>query len=860
MSVKATLLAPLSGPLVPLEDVPDAVFARKLVGDGVSVDPETSCLRAPCGARVQLVHSAGHAVNLVTDAGIEVILHVGLDTVELKGEGFLPRIKAGDQVQAGDPLIDFAADYVATHAKSLLTQIIVPACDRVLGVVSRRGRVEAGRDVILELSLAPDEALRGLVVSEAQEPNQDSLVSEPIVVPLATGLHARPAATLAHLAKGFRSRLRLLRGGKFANAKSVTAIMGLDVGAGDAVSVEATGPDAPEALAALVTLLTSGLGEEGEAVARAAGVGTARPRTALAAPPKPASPATPRSADKNLLLGVSAAPGLAVGRIFQLRRDQIAVAETGVGPHEERQRLTHALEQARLQLEALQSRLRAEADPGKAAIFAAHAEIVDDPDLLELAEAAIASGKSAGAAWRDAVTTHADRLASSRQELLAARADDLRDVGRRVLRLLAGAEPAGGAAVPEQAILVAEDLGPSEAAGLDRTRVLGFCTVTGGATSHVAILARSLGIPAVAGIEARALEIPDDTTALLDGARGTLRLHPSDDEVSAMRARQERLATRNRAHAAAALEPAVTRDGRRVEVAANVGDLADAERAVALGAESVGLLRSEFLFLDRTSAPDEEEQFATYGAIAKTLGPERTLIIRTLDVGGDKPLPYLPLPREENPFLGVRGLRLLLDHADVLRTQVRAILRAAASGRVAVMLPMVATLDEWRAAKALIEEERERLGVAPVPLGIMVEVPSAALMADAFAREVDFFSVGTNDLTQYTLAMDRGHPKLAPFVDALHPAVLRLIAQTTQAAEKNGRMVGVCGGLASDLQAVPVLVGLGVTELSVSVPQIPAVKARIRELSFAECRALAEKALDAATAAEVRALLVGVDE
>jgi phosphocarrier protein FPr len=553
---------------------------------------------------------------------------------------------------------------------------------------------------------------------------------------------------------------------------------------------------------------------------------------------------------------VPASPGLAVGEVFQLRRQEIAVAEEGAGANAERQRLDRALEQGRLQLEALEARLRGEADPAKAAIFAAHSELLEDPDLLEAAQRAIEAGRSAAAAWRDAVDEHARRLAGSRNELLAARANDLRDLGRRVLRLLAGEAQAEAApAFPPRAILIAEDLAPSETAGLDRGRVLGFCTVAGGATSHVAILARSLDIPALAGIEPRALELPDGTPVVLDGTQGTLRLRPGQDEMTAIRARQERLAARRRADAAAAHQPALTRDGARIEVAANVGGVSDARHAVALGAEGVGLLRSEFLFLGRASAPSEDEQHEVYAAIARTLGPERPLVVRTLDVGGDKPLAYLPLPREENPFLGVRGLRLQLERPELLRTQLRAILRASSQGRLSVMLPMVATLAEFRAAKAILEQERERVGARPLPLGIMIEVPAAALLADAFAREADFFSIGTNDLTQYVLAMDRGHPGLAAGVDGLEPSVLRLIGQAARAGRQQGRWVGVCGGLAGDAQAVPILLGLGVTELSVSVPTIPAIKARVRELDLAACQALAERALAAGSAAEVRALL-----
>jgi phosphocarrier protein FPr len=330
----------------------------------------------------------------------------------------------------------------------------------------------------------------------------------------------------------------------------------------------------------------------------------------------------------------------------------------------------------------------------------------------------------------------------------------------------------------------------------------------------------------------------------------------SEDDVARIRRHQERNAARRAEELAHADEPAITTDGHRVEVVANIGGLEDVREAVRKGAEGVGLLRSEFVFLGRARAPSEDEQAEVYTAIAKALTPGQPLVIRTLDVGGDKPLPYLPIPPEENPFLGERGIRIGLDRPEVLRTQFRAILRAVDAGaKINVMLPMVATLEEFRKAKAIFEEERAALGVAPVPLGIMVEVPSVAVMAARFAAEADFFSVGTNDLTQYTLAMDRGHPRLAPQVDGLHPAVLGLIAQAVTAAHAAGRWVGVCGGIASDPQAVPVLIGLGVDELSVSVPAIPSVKAQARSLSLAQCQEVAARAVAEDSAAAVRALV-----
>jgi phosphoenolpyruvate-protein phosphotransferase len=413
--------------------------------------------------------------------------------------------------------------------------------------------------------------------------------------------------------------------------------------------------------------------------------------------------------------------------------------------------------------------------------------------------------------------------------------------------------------IPADSILIAEEMSPSDTAKLDPARVLGFATVGGGATSHVAILARSLDIPAVAGIEPRALDLPNGTQAILDGGTGRMRIDPDPSEVDIILTLKHKLAEKKQADLAAAHEPAITTDGHRVEVVANIGGIEDAKQSLPLGGEGVGLLRSEFLYLERRTAPTEDEQTRIYTDIAAVLGG-LPLTIRTLDVGGDKPLPYLPMPREENPFLGIRGVRIGLERPEILRTQVRAILRASATPntKLRMMFPMIATIDEIRSVKGLVDEERAKVPDAgDVELGIMVEVPSTAVMARQFAKEVAFFSIGTNDLTQYTLAMDRGHPKLGAKADAMNPAVLQLIKQTVDGAHAEGKWVGVCGGIASDPQAVAILVGIGVDELSVSVPAIPAVKAAVRERSLADCRALAEQALACDTSAEVRTLVPG---
>ncbi len=846
-----TLMAPLTGVVVPIETVPDPVFAQKMVGEGISIDPISATLVAPCDGEVAQVHTSGHAVAVRSDGGAEVLMHIGLDTVSMQGEGFQTLVKLGQRVAVGDPLVRFDMDLIARSAKSLLTQVVITNSDRLASFEPASGLVEAGKDALATLTLAE-------AGEEEGGGGDESAVSAGIVVLNPTGLHARPTANLVAIAKRYDSQILLKRGDDQANGKSVIAIMGMAVAYGDKVQVIAHGADAASAVAELEQAIADGLGEDVSAGPPPKRAETGAEAAPVPEPPAPVEPAAPRSGDPNLLLGVAASPGLGVGQVLQIRREDIHVTEDAPDKHLERRRLNKAIDRSLVELQALQSRLEEDGAPDKAAIFVAHQELLSDPELLDLATSAIDKGKSAAYAWRRAYNSFADQLAGLSNEILAGRANDVRDVGQRVLEELTG-QKAERAEIPEGTILIAEDLTPSDTATMDRTKVAGFATTGGGSTSHVAILARSLDIPAIAGIEARALDLADGTRVILDGTRGTLRTGVTEEEVTRIRERQVRIAERRAREQAHAHEPAATTDGRRVDVVANIGGLKDAQDAAVKGAEGVGLLRSEFLFMGRDSAPTEDEQAQIYIDIAREM-PGKPLVIRTLDVGGDKPLSYLPIAPEENPFLGLRGVRVGLDRPDILRTQARAILRAVDAGaQIHVMFPMIATLQDYRRAREIFEAERAKLGVAQVPLGVMVEVPSVAVMAEQFAREVDFFSVGTNDLTQYTLAMDRGHPMLAPQIDALNPAVLALIGRAAEAAHKFDRWIGICGGVASDPQAVPILIGLGVDELSCSVPAVPSVKAQVRAYSLDACRDLAGSALRKGTAAEVRDL-VPLDE
>jgi phosphocarrier protein FPr/phosphocarrier protein len=437
---------------------------------------------------------------------------------------------------------------------------------------------------------------------------------------------------------------------------------------------------------------------------------------------------------------------------------------------------------------------------------------------------------------------------------LIERASDLADIDRRVLLHLLG-ESDGSRALPEDAILVADDLLPSQLTGLNRDHVAGICLAGGGPTSHVSIMAASMGIPALVAVGPDALRIPERAAIILDCEVGAALVHPSPEELREAAetvAKRRRRSEENRKLAQADCR---TADGVRIQVMANLGALADVAPALANGAEGCGLLRSEFLFIDRPTAPDENEQFAQYQSIASAL-EGRPLVIRTLDAGGDKDLPYINLPRSDNPALGLRGVRMSFWQPDLLRAQLRAILRVRPVGQCAILLPMIATLGDLRTVRAMLDEEKARLKVsAEVPLGIMVEVPSAALISEQLAAEADFLSVGTNDLTQYTFAMDRTSAPLAKYLDPFHPAILHLIAATARGAERHRRWVGVCGGLASQPLAAPLLIGLGATELSV-IPQVVArIKALVHGLTMADCREAARHALTLESGEAVRDFL-----
>ncbi|GAA3527831.1 hypothetical protein GCM10022394_03730 [Zobellella aerophila] len=717
-----------------------------------------------------------------------------------------------------------------------------------------------------------DAAIKGMVaavesglgedtVAPAAEPVQSAAQSDPqsvtpalaanerlVTVRNAHGLHARPGAMLVQTAKIYEAdiQLRNLDGdGHSVSAKSLMKVISLGVKAGHQLVFKAEGVDAEQALAGLVEAVESGLGEEISTLAAPA----AQEQVAVETGSQPEMHQVHDIAANTELQGVAASPGTAIGPVFveaAMVFDYLQHADDAAA---EQEKLNAAIRQAD---ESLAASVAEATQTQAKEIMAMHRELLDDPSLAEGAVERIRQGQSAPAAWWSEIDSAATLQAANPDTLLAERAADIRDIGRRVMAILCNTPLLEKPAKPY--IWVAEDIGPSDVVNMDPDKVLGMVTAGGGASSHSAILARSLGIPALVGMGGGVMTLAQDTQVILDGEAGTLWVAPEQTALEQARARQQQERELAEKAWASRDQHATTRDQHRVEVCANLGDTAKAVEAVDAGAEGVGLLRTEFVFMAQSSAPDLASQITEYKKAIDALDG-RPLVARTLDVGGDKPLPYWPVPKEENPFLGVRGIRLCMKKPELLETQLRALLTAAGNQPIRIMFPMVADWSEWRWAKQMFDRVQAEVQAKDVQLGIMIEVPSAALNAHVFAEEADFFSIGTNDLTQYTLAVDRGNGELASLSDGLNPAVLRLIKMTVDAAHAKGKWVGVCGELGSDPKALPVLLGLGVDELSVSLKRVPLVKAQVREWSLSRCRELAEQALVAQDAESVRGLV-----
>jgi phosphotransferase system enzyme I (PtsI) len=550
------------------------------------------------------------------------------------------------------------------------------------------------------------------------------------------------------------------------------------------------------------------------------------------------------------LSGIAASPGIAIAKAFRLNNAHYEPAPDKVADvHIEMARFRHAVEEAKQELEQIKAMTEKRMGSAKAEIFEAHLLLLEDPDLIDaIIENIENEGVNAPYALHEVANSFIEVLSSMDNELLRERAADVRDVSGRIMSRLHGVSYGAVSAINEPCVLIAEDLTPSDTAQLNLDYVLGFVTEAGSRTSHSAIMARSLELPAIVGAGAAAAVIENGSMIVIDAIEGTVFIDPTAAELEAFQARKAAYDQRRNELRKLIDQPTLTQDGHRVELAANIGSVEDLQKVHANGAEGIGLFRTEFLYMGRSTLPSEEEQFQVYKHVLERMA-NKPVVIRTLDIGGDKELPYMKLPVESNPFLGLRAVRLCLSKQDLFRTQLRALLRASSYGQLKIMFPMIAVSEELREAKRLLQEEKEKLVQEGIPVsetievGIMIEVPAAALAADFLAKEVDFFSIGTNDLIQYTMAADRMNENVSYLYQPCHPSILRLIRMVIQAAKKEGKWVGMCGEMAGDETAIPILLGMGLHEFSMSASSILPARALIKQTSHCEWAGYIEQIL-----------------
>ena len=799
-----------------------------------------------------------HGAALGTDAPA---IMAAIEEVGAAGGGVLVLLDLGSAVMSAELALDLLdpawREKVVLCPAPLVEGAIAAAAQSSIGATLAEVRAEAEgalRQKVEQLGGSPlPEQGQTIPPAHDREPSSPPPLGATFRIENVHGLHARPAMRIVQTAARFASVVEiqnLRTGAPPASARSLVAINCLDARLGDSVRVTARGADAAEALRALDSLHAEQFGDQPENI--------------------PAGredhgnePTAPDLANDRFPSGRPLSEGVAFGALFFARSQAPELPPPGpVQPEVELARLRDALVSVRRQLEEDAAAVSTRFGRENAAILEAHRMLADDPALVDLAASFIRNdGLPAPHAWQQASRSAAEAYRQLEQPFLRERARDVEDLSLRVLRELGAVAPAKLDLPDTACILAVPTLLPSEIAALDLEKVQGILAESIGPTSHAAILLRGAGVPVVDGVDLARLHrsVAPGAAAALDGATGEVWIEPDEATRRALDARRQQ----SNALAPSSDDgrpplPLHTRDGRRVELAANVTTAAEAVAAARNGAEAIGLLRTELLFFDRLEPPTEDEQTDALRRIAAALPAQAPVTVRTFDIGGDKPVPFLPVPPETNPFLGVRGLRLALRRRDLFLVHLRAILRAAHGYRFRVMFPMVTEVEEIRDARALLHEAHAQLtraGTAhawPLETGMMVEVPAAALNARAFAPEVDFFSIGTNDLTQYTLAAERGHPQLVGYADALHPAVLRLVAHVAAVAARAGKWTGVCGEAAADPVAAGLLIGLGVQELSVGVGTLGRLRKSVGESSYEQNRRRARQCLRARSSAEVR--------
>lgn len=818
------LYSPITGNLIDLSKVPDEAFAQKMLGDGIAIEPKENFIYAPTDATVKTLHKCLHAIVLEKD-GFEILIHIGIDSVSLKGQRFKAYVQDGDKVIQGQKLIEFDKDFLAQYTTSNIVVMVIASPLDVNLNKHASGEVNLTTKV-LEVSDKQTSQANRTVTSDY------TVFTEEFTVSNKTGLHARPAGEVAAMAQNFNDTdVFILKNNRQANAKSVVEILGLSIDCGDKIQIKSRGINADKASAEIKRFIQGEL------------------KNNIIVDNILENPADVNKVGEIKIKGIGILDGLSIGKAYIAKDLQFKLEEKSTLPPEEElakfltslQRVKNALDKERHSVYGQKDREE---------ILLAHITILEDPFLIQETRQSIAKGYSAAYSFSTAVKRAIDVLRNTGNEILRSRIADFIDLESRILTDLTG-ENYGLPNFKEDTILIIRELLSHHLREINE-HVTGIVMAEGSSLSHVSIMLKTLGIPTIIGAGPAVLEIQDGKDIILDSKLGNIIVNPAD--IKEVKKRVEALKINRQKNLLHAFEAAKTKDGTEIIVSGNIGTIDQAKQSAEQGAQGIGLVRTEFLFANAKKAPSEDEQYEIYQRITD-LQNGNPVIIRTLDVGADKPIPFIPQIHEDNPILGRRGIRTSFADVDLLKTQLRAIMRVKPYGIARIMLPMITFIEEIQTVKRFVKEEQEKLGIDKVSLGMMMEVPAAAIMAKEFAKEADFFSIGTNDLTQYTLALDRSHPTLNFLSDSLNPAILRMVDNIVKGAKTGNIPVGVCGAVASEPAGAILLIGLGIRALSVVPSAVADIKALIRKLDIKKCEEVAHKALNFTSVAEVRSLV-----
>jgi phosphoenolpyruvate-protein phosphotransferase len=813
---------PLNGILYDITKTPDEAFAMKVLGDGVAVDPLSNKIYAPVSGRVKFIYRTKHAI-IISSNSIDVLIHIGLETVKLNGVGFSLSVKEGDSVKCGDVIGEFDIDYVATNSKSLISPVIVLDLDPEKFKIKTNISETTDFNVPIFEIIATNE-----IILNQKKMAENLLISDEIIVLNPQGIHARPASQIASKVKELKSDVYIEKDGAQINAKSIVEILGLAINQNDKIRIKSSSKEAID----IITSLIIGIKEDKlESVANLDISYLAK-------------------VEDNKYYGVFAVEGLAIGKFCYKKDIKFTFTENCDDYNLELDKLVEIYDLAK---NNIKNEIKNLTHGDMQSILSSHLELLDDPVIYEHIVNVIKENKTIAFAISKVLDEQCEKISKLNSKLIVERQSDLKDIKKRLLLLLDSTQILSQN-YDEKTILVAEDFTPSEIISLNKN-IVGLVSVKGGTTSHVSILAKSLDIPLLIGVSPSILTLNINDISILSTKNNYLNVKPSLEELSEIKKEIELIKTTREKSLSLANEEAITLDFVKINCLGNIANLVEAEQLHINGADGVGLFRTEFVFIDKDNAPSFEDQLCIYKEIIAKSKPNYPFVIRTLDIGGDKKLSYLNNFKEYNPVLGVRGIRLCLYYKDLFINQLKAIL-VQNSPNLKIMIPMVSDILEFREVKKICHEIIDELKLnVKFELGIMVEVPSVAIMSDIFAKEVDFFSIGTNDLTQYTLAIDRENSILAKKLDHLHPSVLRNIKLVIDGAKYYQKNVSVCGQMASEKMAIIVLIGLGIRSLSMNLVNIPDNKEFIRSLSYEKCKQIAENCLQLATANEVRVYL-----